>query len=186
MSRSSQSNIVSVNNKLIGALEKYLPKKPLALAGKTWSTPELVAAFTGENNAIAASTSAKAACVAAIATVNEDRATNDVLRAALHQAVLLQFGPDPTVLAAFGYATPRKRGPASPEAKLIAAAKRAATRKALGTLGSKQRKALRTALVTPFAVTVTPTATAAAAAPAVSAPAASAPGAAPIGTTTQK
>jgi hypothetical protein len=164
-----------------------LPKKTLALGGKTWSTQDLVATFTGENSAIAASTSAKAAWVTAAATVNEDRATNEVLRAALHQAVLLQFGPDATVLDAFGYATPRKRPPASPEAKLVAAAKRAATRKALGTLGSKQRKALHDALVTPptFAVTVTPTATAAAA-PAVSAPAVSAPAVAPVGTTTQK
>ena len=175
MGQSSQSKVVSVNNQLIGALQKC-GKKTLVLGGKAWATQDIVAKLTAENTAIAASSSAKAQWVKASATVKADRTANDALRAALHQAVLVQFGADPAVLDAFGYAKPRTRTPASSEAKVIAAAKRLATRKARGTLGSKQRKAIKGALTTPQAFAVTVTAAAAAAAPVT----------APNGTTTQK
>jgi hypothetical protein len=189
MSKTSQSNVLSVNNQLIGALQKYLAKKTIMLAGKTWSTQDLVTAFANENAAIAASASAKATWVKAVATVTEDRATNDALRAALHQAVLVQFGTDPSVLDGFGYKQPGKRGIASPVTKVLAAAKRLATRKARGTLGSKQRKAISGALTTPqqFAVTLTAAGATVVATPvAAEAPAAATPVSAPNGTTTQK
>jgi hypothetical protein len=187
MGNASQSNVVSANNKVIGGLQKYMPKKTFVIAGKVWSTQDLVQTFTDENGEIAASTNAKAEWVKAAASVKANRAPNEALRAAIHQTVLVQFGADPTVLDAFGYAKPRKATPASPETKIVAAAKRVATRKARGTLGSKQRKALNRALTTPqaFTVSVTPTVTATAA-PATSAPAVSAPAVSPNGTTTQK
>jgi hypothetical protein len=182
MSKSSQSKVVSANVTIIGALQKYFPKKTITLAGKAWSTQALVTAFTNENNAIATSTTAKTAWVKAVATVTADRATNDVLRAALQQAVRVQFGADPSVLGDFGYPH-GKRGGASPVTKVLAAAKRLATRKARGTLGSKQRKAISGALTTPqqFSVTLT-----AAGATVTATPAAATPVSAPNGTTTQK
>jgi hypothetical protein len=187
MSKTSQSKVVSANNKLIGALQKYLPKKTITLAGKAWSTQDLVTAFTDENDAIEASASAKTVWVKAVATVTEDRANNDVLRAALQQAVRVQFGADPSVLGDFGYKH-GKRSSASPATNVLAAAKRLATRKARGTLGSKQRKAISGALTTPqqFAVTLTASGATVIATPAASAPAAATPVSALNGTTTQK
>jgi hypothetical protein len=161
MSQSSLSSILSVNLKLVAALQKYLPKKTIVLAGKVWAVTDLVTAFTDENHDIAVAASAKAALTKASSAAKADRTANDPLRSALHQAVLVQFGQDPQVLEDFGYKVPRKRGPVSAETKVIAVAKRRATRAARGTLGSRQRQAIHGA---PQELTVSVTATPAAAA----------------------
>lgn len=160
MGKASQTKLVSVNRSIIAGLQAYWPEQTLVLAGKTWSTDDLVAALTGENDAIAATSSAKAAWLKATATLQAEALAAQALRAALHQYVLLRFGVDPVVLSAFGYKPPRKRGPSSPAARVIAAAKGLATRRARGTLGRKQRNAVYGALTTPqaFTVSVTPTA----------------------------
>jgi hypothetical protein len=178
------SDIVTANNLLIAALQKYEPNKTFVFAGKTWSTQDLITAFTNENNAIAATTSAKATWLKSTAAAKADRATNDPLRSLLHQAMLVQYGSDAEVLAAFGY-KPRKQGIQTPETKVIAAAKQRATRAARGTLGSVERKTIHGALTSAqeFTVSVTPTATPGA----PSAPSATAaPSASANGTTTQK
>jgi hypothetical protein len=63
-------------------------------------------------------------------------------RSAYRSYVKAAFGSAPDVLADFGI-TPKTREPLTVEAKAAAAAKRAATRAARHTLGTKQKKAIK-------------------------------------------
>jgi hypothetical protein len=63
------------------------------------------------------------------------------------------YGSQPDVLADFGIQTPKARAQLTVEAKAAASAKRAATRAARNTMGSKQKKGVKGNVV---GVTVTP------------------------------
>ncbi len=63
------------------------------------------------------------------------------------------YGGQPDVLADFGIQTPKARAPLTVEARAAASAKRAATRAARNTMGSKQKKGVKGTVV---GVTVTP------------------------------
>jgi hypothetical protein len=78
------------------------------------------------------------------------------------------FGTDATALADFGLTPPKPRTPLTTEQKAAAHAKAEATRKARGTMGSKQKKKVTGA---PAAAAATAPATPAAPAPAPAAPA---------------
>jgi hypothetical protein len=145
-----QSDLASVNTKLIAAVQKYY-KKTITLAGKTWSVADLVAALNHENQAIATAATTKEDWIKAANTVQTYGSTNDPLRLELRQAVLVQFGADAEVLHAFGYAVPRKRAPKTGQAIVAATEKSRATRIARNTLSKRQRKAVRGALTTPAA-----------------------------------
>ena len=75
---------------------------------------------------------------------------------AFERIVRGSFGTSADVLADFGLTLPKARAPLTAEEKAVAAAKRAATRKARGTMGKVQKKAVKgavsaTLVVTPLA-----------------------------------
>jgi len=67
--------------------------------------------------------------------------------------VKVTFGNQPDALADFGLAPPKARAPMTAEQKAVAAAKRKATRVARGTLGKKQKKAVKGAVTATLVVT---------------------------------
>jgi hypothetical protein len=85
---------------------------------------------------------AKATTRAKVAAERADMTSQRAFTGALAAYVKVTFGGSPEVLADFGIA-PKARAPLTVEAKAAAAAKRAATRAARGTMGTKQRLLLR-------------------------------------------
>jgi hypothetical protein len=91
-------------------------------------------------------TDAETAKAAAKARVALERAQLPALRAFLLAFVGLvkaQFGTQPDVLADFGLRPKKVPAPMTPEQKAAAKAKRAATRKARGIIGSRKRAAVK-------------------------------------------
>jgi hypothetical protein len=95
---------------------------------------------------------AKAATKAKVAVERADMPALDAFWGALVAYVKATFGASPEVLADFGIA-PKARAQLTVEEKAAAAAKRAATRTARHTMGTKQRKAVKGDVV---GITVTP------------------------------
>ena len=77
----------------------------------------------------------------------------------LRTYVINTYGPTSTVLADFGF-SPTKTVVKTPEVKVEAAKKSAATRKARNTLGKKQKKSITGATASPAAPATPPTASA--------------------------
>jgi uncharacterized glyoxalase superfamily protein PhnB len=85
----------------------------------------------------------KAAYVAALAARKAGAASTHAFFEAVVANVKQVVGPNnPNLLSTFGLTPPKARAAPSPETMVIAVAKRAATRKARGTLGKVQRSTL--------------------------------------------
>ena len=136
------SIIHPVSSTLVGfiaGMKKHYSGQTLMLDGKSWTTAALELFFQG---CVDASTAAIDASVAKTAAVKRARDTVAQVRpvaVAFKKAVLAAYGADPTALADFELPPPR-RGVKTPAVKQAAALKGAATRRALGTKGSKQKK----------------------------------------------
>ena len=156
MSSTTRNSVTIKNQQLRSGLMKYLPKKVFELDGETWKTSDLIGAFDKEDGLIAAAVKARAAWVLASKAAEAETATNDQLRLALKPAVIGALGPKNEALAEFGIAA-RSSKPRTGQTNVAAAQKAAATRKARGTLGRKQRLAIQGA-VTPAATPAAPAA----------------------------
>jgi hypothetical protein len=165
-SRTSRDVLTSTNKRLETALVKYLPKGSFSLDGQTWKTSDVVAALQKEDTLIAAALAARGASQAAASAARAQTAANDDLRLQLKGAVIAALGSRSGALQEFGISVrPRARRTGATIAG--AAQKAKATREARGTLGRKQRLAIRggvatspvtssTAAVTPGAVPTAP------------------------------
>ena len=155
----------------------------LPLGGTSYTPTSLVAFIQSHIDAANAIVTAKAAWEKAIATYTGIDKQAQIVLHDLKALVLATFGASSSRLADFGY-KPRKVTVLTPEQKAAASAKRAATRKARGTMGPKQKLKVTGATApanaaagAPTTSTSTPQATmppspAPAAAPAAPAPAA--------------
>jgi hypothetical protein len=110
----------------------------LPLGGTTYTPTSLVAFIQSHIDAANAIVTAKANWEKAIATYTGIDKQAQVVLHDLKALVLATFGATSPKLADFGY-LPRKVTVLTPEQKAAAAAKRAATRKARGTMGPKAK-----------------------------------------------
>jgi hypothetical protein len=141
--KNSKGQVAAFAKQLIAGTGKHLPT--------TTQVPLLGGSFTPDQitSKIQSLVNLRSDVVAARATtrakVANEVAQTPALRAfmsAFEMHVKAAFGSSPDVLADFGIA-PKARAPLTVEAKAAAAAKRAATRAARHTLGSKQKKAIK-------------------------------------------
>jgi hypothetical protein len=86
---------------------------------------------------------AQAALSEAVAAENERADELRTFVLGLIGLVNFNFGASPSALEDFGRQPPKARTPMTAEQKAIANAKRAATRRARGTMGAKARKAIK-------------------------------------------
>jgi hypothetical protein len=86
---------------------------------------------------------AKAVTQARLAALHAETPAQHAFLDAFVSFVKATFSKSPDVLADFGLAPKKARTPLTVDAKAAAAAKRAATRAARNTMGSKQRKAVK-------------------------------------------
>ena len=125
---------------LEGLRDDFTPQaEPVRFGGKSMTFQEMVAAIEEVVGSFQAVRDAESAFRRAIA--NRRRAMKGH-RSTYEDAVCFlkhHLGKDSAQLAKFGIARPRERTPLSAEANAISRAKAAATRKARGTLGRRQR-----------------------------------------------
>jgi len=151
---------------ITGIGKQYPKPTDLPLNGGTVSTTDLAAEFQG---AVDADTNAKAEekkRQAAVAAANAAADGTRTRAKAFKSYLLGAFAGNPTALADFALEEPKKATLTSAQ-RSAAAVKAKATRKALGTKGSKQKKEAKKALATQQAAEA-PTAEPAPAAPAAS------------------
>ena len=129
----------------IAGINKHYGGATLQLDGKSVTSASLVALFQACADAEEASKQADAQRMAAVAKATAAKQQASPPAKAFKAMVLAASGDDTVTLADFAL-KPRKVGVVSSEVKADAAKKAAATRKALGTKGSKQKKEAKKAL----------------------------------------
>jgi len=162
MSHGNRSLTQAHDGQVILGIKKDLQNVPsLPLAGSTYTMAALAALVQSRIDAANTVVNARAQWVDASATYQTlNTKVTQVVRG-LRQYVINVYGPESPLLADFGF-TPSKRTPLTPEQKVARAAKAAATRKARGTLGKKQKAKIKgtvspTAPATPPALAPTAT-----------------------------
>ena len=143
MSQNNRSVTQAHDGQVIVGIKKDLQNvSSLPLASSTYTMAALEQLIQSRIDAVNTVANAKANwhnAVAAYQAVNTQ--VTQVVRA-LRQYVINTFGPDSPVLADFGF-TPPKKVELTPEAKVARAEKSAATRKARGTMGKKQKAKIK-------------------------------------------
>jgi hypothetical protein len=158
MSNVTLSNQLSRVKQLILGTGKHYANgsQTIQLAGATFTVTaltQLMQNFVDNREAVEAS---KAATKTKIETERTQAPSQIAVVTAFEKVVRGSFGTSADVLADFGLALPKARAPMTAEQKAVAVAKRAATRKARGTMGKVQKKAVKgavsaTLVVTPLA-----------------------------------
>ncbi len=146
MSAINRSTTQAHDGQVIVGIKKDLQSvTSLPLAGSTYTMASLTQLVQSRIDAANTVANAKAQWHDASATY---KALNSQVTQVLHglrQYLINAFGPASPVLADFGF-TASKRTPLTPEQKVARAAKAEATRKARGTLGKKQKAAIKGAV----------------------------------------
>jgi hypothetical protein len=166
MRKNDQSVVLQ---KIASGTQENLLTKTVVFGGKTWKGTDIVAAVQKQVAMIQATEAAHAAWIKAAG--DEKTSYTDVigpLVTALRGYIGVVYGVGSQVWLDLGFPPKRARNKPSAKTTTTAVEQRAATRKARGTLGKKQRLAIKGVTVTPV------TAPEASAPSAASAPAATA------------
>jgi hypothetical protein len=147
MARMNRAQVQSRYTLVLAGIAKHITV-PVPFGGTTYTAATLAAPFDGWLDAVAASNTAKAGHHAAVLSEQAAYEAAQILWALLEGYCRVVFTGDTAALADFGFA-PRKVTKPSPEVEAAAIAKRAATRKARGTMGKKQRLAITGATPAP-------------------------------------
>lgn len=134
----AKTTTVAAFTMLIAGIQKYFANVPsLTIASKTYTPAACVAILQALVAASQAAAPLKAQWLSAVEADRQAQANNKQFVLALKQSILAMFTTAST-LADFGL-SPRKATDPTPATKVIAVAKRAATRRARNTKGSNQK-----------------------------------------------
>ncbi len=151
--KQGKGTVADLAEQLVAGTDKHLANMTqLILAGSSYTPAELMErlrALVKLRNDVDA---AKALTKAKLAAEKTDMAPLRTVMDAFVTFVKAAYGTSPDVLADFGL-HPKARTPLTVEAKTAAAAKRVATRAARHTMGAKQKKGIKGAVI---GITVTP------------------------------
>ena len=156
--KNNKGQVAVIAKQLVAGTEKRLMNKTqVEFMGSSFTPAEITSKLQALVDLRANVDAAKAATRARIA---EEAAGSPALRAfqsAFVSFVKVAFGHSPEALADFGITTPKAREPLTVEEMAATVAKRASTREARHTLGSRQKKGIKGAvtgvLVTPITAT---------------------------------
>jgi hypothetical protein len=128
----SQDTALVLDQKAIAGVTKYFASvTKVTLLGTDYTPAALTAKLQSEIDALNALASGKAQMKQQVATTREVRKIMRAFRAALRKYILGAYGPTAVqMLEDFGMKAPKNTGPKTAEAKAVAAAKSAATKKA--------------------------------------------------------
>jgi hypothetical protein len=143
---------------LISGLKKHFPtgSTPLQIGGVNYTADSLATLLQGVIDVRADVQLARAGLSA---KVQAERAQATHVRGVMHSLVAYvrgTFGTSADALGDFGLAPPKTPTPPKAEAKAVAVAKRAATRKARGTMGKVAKKSVKGAVTATLVVTPSP------------------------------
>jgi hypothetical protein len=158
---------------LLTGLPKYCPTTTFVIGGTSYTTAQVVTLVTSILDVASAVAPAKAAAKAAVAAAEAKVAADGQIVKGVREIVALMFNNAPQTLASLDIQPRKSPQPLSAEARVAAAAKAEATRKARGTTGKKQKAAI-TGNVTGVTITPITGSTVAAAAAGTSVPSAGA------------
>jgi hypothetical protein len=151
--KQSKGTVAALATQIIAGMTKHLSGTTQIVLGGSSFTPAQV---TSKLQAIVTLRSdvdaAKASTQAKLATEKAEMPSLHTFMGTLVTFIKATYANQPDVLADFGI-KPKARTPLSAEAKTAAAAKRTATRAARHTMGAKQKKSVKGAVV---GITVTP------------------------------
>jgi hypothetical protein len=138
-----QTEVQSMINGLTNSVPSTL--RTLLIGGASMSIPQVLAKMQAILDMLNSVTAAKTAYQHAIATRKGELVADHTFYSNVVAFLKQAFGTtDQTALAAFGILPPKTRAKPSSTTRAIAAAKSAATRKARGTMGKKQKAAITT------------------------------------------
>jgi hypothetical protein len=139
----NKSQVVVDAKQLIAGTAKHLSSTTqVSLLGGSYTPDQITSKLQVLVNLCSDVDAARATTKAKIANEAAQMPALLAFKSALESYVKAAFGSSPDVLADFGIA-PKTRAPLTVVAKAAAAAKRAATRAARHTLGSKQKKGIK-------------------------------------------
>src|ERR1700678_1538683 len=155
----NQLDQTAADQKLIDGLTKHAATLPsIVIAGTSTTTANIVTKLQARIAAIKTVQTTRATWQAAVQATRTEQATTKAFVSAVKQALLVAFAGQVDALADFGL-TARKARVLTPEEKVASAAKRAATRAARHTMGSKQKAAIKGTVAPTTSTTATPPAT---------------------------
>jgi hypothetical protein len=129
--------------KILAGTDKYLVGvQTLVLNGQSFSVAQVRAAVQARVNATTDAEASKAQTRVKLNARKSASATARPIVAGLEAYVALSYGKRSQAMTDFGFSIP-KQPKKSAEEKALAAQRAAATRKARGTMGAKQRKAVK-------------------------------------------
>jgi hypothetical protein len=134
----------------VPGIQKHYANATLHLDGADWTAAQLVSLFQELGAAVAAAAALEQQRADAVQAAAAVMAKAYPVAKAFKQAVLAAYGSQTVILGDFSL-DPPKVAVTSPEVKAAAAKKAAATRKALGTMGPKQKKDAKKLLATQVA-----------------------------------
>jgi hypothetical protein len=139
----SKGQVVALAKQMIAGADKHLAKTTqVALVGSSFTPAQIASKLQTLVDLRSDVNAAKAATVAKLAVETAQAPALRTFMSALASYVKAAYGTSPDVLADFGIA-PKARTPLTVEAKAAATAKRAATRAARHTMGTKQKKGVK-------------------------------------------
>jgi hypothetical protein len=142
LSRINKAQTLSQNKKAIEGVGKWFGKqKSLSLAGESTSPAQLKAVFQAESDALDVVDATRATLAKQMETLREAQANAHSARTNLHAYIVGNYGANAVeMLGDFGMAPAKRRAQPTVETKATAKKKAAATRKARGTMGPKEKK----------------------------------------------
>ncbi|MGH7438819.1 MAG: hypothetical protein ACRENE_24295 [Polyangiaceae bacterium] len=138
---------------LIAGTQKHSPTATITVGSKTYAAPALVQLLQGLSDALDATDAARTRWQDALANEHTLRASVLPVVQGYREWVAVSYAGTPSLLADYGVSPRKVRTPPTAEQQAAAALKRKATRAARGTLGSRQKKAIKGDVT---GITVTP------------------------------
>ncbi len=162
----STTSLIASDTNLIAGLQKHKNDLPatISLVGQAVTPDQAIAILQARIAAANAVPPAKATYAKAVAAHTEERQSTDEMVRDLKAYLILTNKKSPDVLADYGLSIKKKAVPTT-AIKVVAVARRNATRTLRGTKGPKAKKAIKANLTGPVVVEAGPPAPAPAVAP---------------------
>jgi hypothetical protein len=147
-----QEQLVS-DTSLVAGIQKHMPTGTFTVLSLPETATQVGAVIQERIDKAQAVITARTALHEAVLASDSVYAQTEPFVQSVRQSVRAMYGTSPTILADFGENPRKVATPLTPAQKVIAAAKRAATRKARGTIGKKAKAEIVGALSGPVVVT---------------------------------
>ena len=125
--------------KLLAGVQKFLPNSSLVIAGKTYTTSDVVQVLKARADGGNGVLTAHSALQNAVKADRDEHASTKPFVDALKAVLLVLFANALDTLAELGLKPRKARTPPSPAARVVAAAKARATRTARHTMSAKEK-----------------------------------------------